>query len=68
MNAFDVYLFLKETPTDKQVIETLGAPDSIWVDEEGLLKVYYYYIPEIQDYNSVEMDPKNGKVVGFEWD
>lgn len=68
MNSYDVYLFLKESPTDLEVIVTLGSPDSVWVDEDGSVKIYYYYVPEIQDYNSVEMNPENGKVVGFEWD
>lgn len=68
MNSYDVYLFLKNTPKEEAVVTTLGLPDSVWVDDAGRLKIYYYFLPDIRDYNSIEIDPQTGKVIGFEWD
>ncbi len=68
MNTYDVYLFLKQSPSEKDVLITFGTPDSTWLDENDRVKIWYYYDENIQDYNSVEIDPHNGKVIGFEWD
>ena len=68
MNSYDIYLYLKEAPSENDVLITFGKPDSTWVDEDGQVKIWYYYINEIQDYNSIELDPATGKVIGFEWD
>ena len=68
MNAFDVYTFLKKLPSEEEIIYTFGIPDSTWIDEQAHVKIWYYYIEEIRDYNSIELDPITGKVLGFEWD
>ncbi|NQV38665.1 MAG: hypothetical protein HQ509_11760 [Candidatus Marinimicrobia bacterium] len=68
MTPYDVYLFLKDSPSEKEIIYTFGYPDSTWLDEEGQVKVWYYFLEEVQDYNSIELDPVTGKVIGFEWD
>ena len=46
----------------------LGPPDSVWTDEKMEFKMLYYFLPELQDYNSVEIDLTTGKTAGFEWD
>ncbi|MFQ6614576.1 MAG: hypothetical protein ACE5D1_07005 [Fidelibacterota bacterium] len=68
LTEYDIWDFLSTHPDQQAVRETLGAPDSVWVDEDGLLQIWYYYVPEIQDYNSVEFDPATQKTTGFEWD
>ena len=49
-------------------METLGPPDSVWIDEKMEFKMLYYFLPELQDYNSIEINLKTGKTAGFEWD
>lgn len=68
MNEYDVYRFLKEQPSEKEIVQTLGQPDSVWVDEFQTVRIYYYYVPRIRDYNSVEINVKSRKAIGFEWD
>ncbi len=46
----------------------LGAPDSVWASDEQPYYVMYYYRPNLQDYNSVELHTKSRKVTGYEWD
>ena len=60
--------FLKKNPTEGEVLKYFGDPDSSWVDEYDTFKILYYYIPEYQDYNFIEIDLKSGAVSGFEWD
>ena len=60
--------FLKKHPTEGEVLKYFGDPDSSWVDEYDKFKILYYYIPEYQDYNFIEIDLKSGAVSGFEWD
>ena len=60
--------FLKKNPSEGEVLKYFGDPDSSWVDENDKFKILYYYIPEYQDYNFIEIDLKSGAVSGFEWD
>ena len=60
--------FLKKNPSEDEVLKYFGDPDSSWVDEYDKFKILYYYIPEYQDYNFIEIDLKSGDVSGFEWD
>ena len=60
--------FLKENPTEIEVFQMYGTPDSIWVDEYGEFKILYYFVPSLQDYNSIEIDIKQRRVSGLEWD
>ena len=60
--------FLKKNPSEGEVLKYFGDPDSSWVDENNKFKILYYYIPEYQDYNFIEIDLKSGAVSGFEWD
>ena len=68
LSEYDVWLFLNEHPTAEEIIETIGAPDSVWVDEAIEFQMLYYYMPEFKDYNSVEIDLKTKCASGFEWD
>ena len=74
-NAYDsnrsvmvAWEFLKKHPSEKNVLDVFGIPDSSWVDEYDEIKILYYYIPEYQDYNFIEINLKSGHVSGFEWD
>ena len=58
----------KKNPSEDKVLKYFGDPDSSWVDEYDKFKILYYYIPEYQDYNFIEIDLKSGAVSGFEWD
>ena len=40
----------------------------VWVDEYGDYKILYYFVPSLQDYNSIEIELKKRRVSGFEWD
>ena len=66
--AMVTWEFLKKNPSENEVLKYLGNPDSSWVDEYDKFKILYYYIPEYQDYNFIEIDLKSGNVSGFEWD
>lgn len=68
LTEYDVWEFLGAHPSEAEVLATLGAPDSVWVSADRELKVLYYYIPALSDYNSVEVNTGTGKVSGFEWD
>ncbi len=68
MNDYDVWEFLNVHPSKREVLNTLGQPDSVWVDDQQQIEILYYFIPRLQDYNSVELDMKTKSVTGFEWD
>ncbi|NOZ03288.1 MAG: hypothetical protein GXO92_01575 [FCB group bacterium] len=68
MNDYDVWEFLNVHPSEQEVLSTLGQPDSVWMDDRQQIKIFYYYIPSLRDYNSVELDTKTKSVTGFEWD
>ncbi len=65
---YTVWTFLEKYPSEKLVVETLGPPDSVWIDEKMEFKMLYYFLPELQDYNSIEINLNTGKTAGFEWD
>ena len=60
--------FLKKNPSEGEILKYFGDPDSSWTDEYDSFKILYYYIPEYQDYNFIEINLKSGDVSGFEWD
>ncbi len=68
LTEYDIWDFLSRQPDEMTVRETLGTPDSVWVDEDQSLQIWYYYVPEIHDYNSIEFDPATKRATGFEWD
>ena len=68
MSDYEIWDFLKDKPSEHDVLETFGLPDSVWLDDVELTKFLYYYISEMQDYNTVEISAKSDSVSGFEWD
>ena len=68
MSEYDIWEFLKENPSEKEVLDTFGFPDSIWVDDLETTKFLYYFISDIQDFNTIEISAKTDSVSGFEWD
>ena len=68
MSAYEIWEFLKENPSEKDVLDTFGFPDSVWLDDEESTKFLYYYISEMQDYNTIEISARSDSVSGFEWD
>ncbi len=68
MTDYEIWEFFRENPQEAEVLETLGLPDSLWIDETSDFRILYYFVPEIQDYNSIEVDQRTGFVLGFEWD
>ncbi len=68
LTEYDIWEFLKTQPNEQAVVEMLGLPDSVWVSDEEPYYVLYYYIPHLQDYNSIVLDQKQHKVLEFEWD
>ena len=68
MSEYDIWEFLKEKPTEKEVLETFGFPDSVWLDDLETTKFLYYYITDMQDFNTIEISAKTDSVIGFEWD
>ncbi len=68
LTEYDIWEFLKEQPTETEVVEMLGLPDSVWVSDEEPYYVLYYYIPHLQDYNSIVLDQKQRRVTEYEWD
>ena len=68
MSAYDIWEFLKESPTEKEVLDTFGFPDSVWIDDLETTKFLYYFIADIQDFNTIEISAKTDSVSGFEWD
>ena len=68
MSPYDIWEFLKERPTEKEVLDTFGFPDSVWIDDLETTKFLYYFISDIQDFNTIEISTKTDSVSGFEWD
>ena len=68
MSGYDIWEFLRMNPSERDVIDTFGLPDSVWLDDLELTKFMYYFITEIQDYNIIEINAKTDSVSGFEWD
>ncbi len=68
MTEYDVWETLRQNPSEQEVIETFGLPDSVWLDEIESTKFLYYFISEMQDYNTIEISTKTDSVSGFEWD
>ncbi len=68
LTEYDIWEFLKASPNEKEVLNELGPPDSIWVAEDSTYQVWYYYRPEYQDYNSIEIELPSHRITGFEWD
>jgi|TARA_B110000438_G_scaffold280127_1_gene305101 hypothetical protein len=68
INQYDIWQFLKKQPHESEVFDLLGLPDSVWIPDNQMYKILYYYVDKLDDYNSVEIDVNNMKVNGFEWD
>ena len=68
MSGYEIWDFLRTSPSENEVIETFGLPDSVWLDDLESTKFMYYFISEIQDYNTIEISTKTDSVAGFEWD
>ena len=68
MSEYDIWEFLKDKPSENEVLETFGLPDSVWLDDKESTKFLYYFVIEIQDYNTIEISSKTDSVSGFEWD
>ncbi len=68
LSEYDIWEFLKSNPSQKDVLETFGFPDSVWLDDQESTKYLYYYISKIRDYNTIEISAKTDSVSGFEWD
>ena len=68
MSAYEIWEFLKENPSESEVLDTFGFPDSVWLDDNESTKFLYYYISEMQDYNTIEISARSDSVSGFEWD
>ncbi len=68
MTEYEIWEFLREKPSESIVLETLGLPDSVWLDDNNSTKFLYYFISEYQDYNTVEVDVQTNLVSVFEWD
>tara|TARA_Y100001970_G_C14051240_1_gene759047 strand:+ start:459 stop:800 length:342 start_codon:yes stop_codon:yes gene_type:complete len=68
MSEYDIWDFLKDSPTENEVLDIFGLPDSVWIDEQEITKFLYYFISDMQDYNIIEISAKTDSVSGFEWD
>ncbi|MBL7010678.1 MAG: hypothetical protein ISR82_05605 [Candidatus Marinimicrobia bacterium] len=68
LTEYDIWDFLKGGPNEYEVIQLLGAPDSIWVSDEQPFYIMYYYRSVMADYNSIELNTKSRVVTGYEWD
>ncbi len=68
LTEYDIWEFLKENPKETDVIEILGAPDSVWTSEDEPLYIMYYFRSAMVDYNSIELNAKSRRVTGYEWD
>ncbi len=68
MSGYEIWEFLRAHPSENEVIETFGLPDSVWLDDLESTKFMYYFISEIQDYNTIEISTETDSVEGFEWD
>ena len=68
LSDYDIWEFLTANPSELEVIEMFGYPDSVWLDDYKTTKYLYYYIAHLQDYNTIEISAKSDTVSGFEWD
>ena len=68
MNEYDIWQYLKNNPAESDVLTTLGEPDSVFMDFDQTCRILYYFIPKLNDYNSIEINVETGQVSGFEWD
>ena len=68
MSEYDIWEFLRTKPSEVEVLETFGLPDSVWLDDLESTKFIYYFVDMIQDYNTIEISTKTDSVSGFEWD
>ena len=68
LTAYDVWEFLRLNPSELEVIDMFGLPDSVWLDEKETTKFLYYYINQMKDYNIIEISAVTDSVSGFEWD
>lgn len=68
LNEYEIWQYLKAHPSESDVLSTLGPPDSVYNDFDQTYKILYYFIPKLNDYNSIEIDAGTGRVSGFEWD
>ena len=68
MSGYEIWEFLRDNPSENDVIDTFGLPDSVWLDDVESTKFLYYFISEMQDYNTIEISTKTDSVSGFEWD
>jgi len=68
LTEYDIWEFLKSKPGEREVLETMGFPDSVWVSDEESYYILYYYRPDLNDYNSIELHKSERKVIGYEWD
>jgi len=68
MSDYEIWEFLNERPSEKDVLDTFGSPDSVWLDDNKSTKYLYYYISKMRDYNTIEISASTDSVSGFEWD
>ena len=68
LSEYDIWEFLRTKPSEVEVLETFGLPDSVWLDDLESTKFIYYFVDMIQDYNTIEISTKTDSVSGFEWD
>ena len=68
MSGYDIWEFLRDKPSETEVIDTFGLPDSVWLNGGESTKFLYYFISKMQDYNTIEISAKTDSVSGFEWD
>ena len=68
MTDYEVWEFLRSNPNEKEVLETIGFPDSVWLSNDDSTKYLYYFIDKIQDFNLIEINSNSNNVSGFEWD
>ena len=68
MSDYEIWEFLNERPSEKDVLDTFGLPDSVWLDDYRSTKYLYYYISKMRDYNTIEISASTDSVSGFEWD
>jgi len=68
LSDYDIWETLREKPSEQDVLDIFGLPDSVWLDDEESTKFLYYFMSEMQDYNTIEISTKTDSVSGFEWD
>tara|TARA_S200000501_G_scaffold54907_1_gene44946 strand:+ start:4818 stop:5330 length:513 start_codon:yes stop_codon:yes gene_type:complete len=68
LSGYDIWEYLRQKPAQNDILETFGLPDSVWLDDSKSTKFLYYFISEMQDYNTIEISTHSDSVSGFEWD